>query len=98
MDGWDTLYNRLPRFFSSAFNANLLAGMLCRLFSVKTKLVRLSSALHFPLCNRDSTFTGVNLPKMFPFVFHNSQSVSVTVTSAVKCGSAKTIANAPPQQ
>jgi hypothetical protein len=60
--------------FFSTFNANFLDGMLCGFFSAKRKLFRLSFALQqFELSFqkfgvRNSHFTAVNPPKMFPFL------------------------------
>jgi hypothetical protein len=67
--------HRIALHRSSAFSANLLAGMLCGFFSVKRKLHRLWSAFKqlfsvppFPFDGRDSHFTGVKPPKTFPFM------------------------------
>jgi hypothetical protein len=57
----------IARHFCSALNTNLLAGMLCGLFSVKRKLFGLSSVLFFGF-GGDSYSSGGKPLKMFLFV------------------------------
>jgi hypothetical protein len=57
----------IPQVIASSFNANLLAGMLCRFFNVKTKFLgRASAFLQSHSC--DSYSNGGKPPKMLPFM------------------------------